>query len=1003
MSDSTGTPVTEQKSPLHWLQRGGEMSQLIAAKAWAETPLGPIESWPASLLTTVSLCLASNFPINIIWGPSHLQIYNDGYRVVCGAAHPRALGEAYNVTWASAWPAIGKPFERALAGETSFLENQRMFLERNGYPEETFFTFSLSPIRDESGAVVGLFHPVTETTAAMLSERRIRALRDLAERAGKAKTVAEASALALQSLSDYPRDLPLGLLYLVDSDGRAKLEGCRGVEAGSPAAPRSLAIDAAAWPFAEAAASLKCVRVKDVQARFGEVVCGEYPEALREALVLPFADAGSGRVMGFIVAGLSTRLPLDEAYSGFVTMLGNAVGAALNNARAYEEEKRRAEALAEIDRAKTAFFSNVSHEFRTPLTLMLGPLEDLLAGGQLAPSAKTEVEVVHRNALRLLKLVNALLDFSRIEANRVEAAHEVVELSVLTTDLASAFRASIERAGMKLRIDAPPLNERVHVDREMWEKIVLNLVSNAFKYTLQGEIEVTLKPIGQMIELAVRDTGTGIPAGELPRVFQRFHRVQGAQGRTHEGTGIGLALVQELAKLHGGSVRVESKVGEGSTFTVSIPRGTAHLPQQRAAAQGQPSASSRPDSFVEEAARWNTKEMVPAPPRKLTGRKQILLADDNADMRDYVARLLSNEYDVIAVADGKQALEHARSSRPHLLLSDIMMPVMDGLELLTAIRADASLKTLPVVLLSARAGEEAKAGGIDSGADDYLTKPFSARELLARIRMQLHMSEVRQSAIEQEVRAAALARVIQARDEFLSIASHELKTPLTSLKMQLQLTQKSIRPAEGIAPQPAKLAQVFDLSIRQVQRLGKLVEELLDVSRMHAGRMLYRLEEVELSGLVAETIERFADQLEAARCPVQVSAPDKLLMSCDRFRVEQVLTNLLTNAMKYGAGMPIRVSVSPIEGGARIEVTDEGMGIAPEKHARIFDRFERAISHHSISGLGLGLFIARQIVEAHGGSIGLRSEVGKGSTFTVQLPFEPPPMVTAPAEERLLQ
>src|SRR6185503_19540130 len=235
---------------------------------------------------------------------------------------------------------------------------------------------------------------------------------------------------------------------------------------------------------------------------------------------------------------------------------------------------------AEIDRAKTAFFSNVSHEFRTPLTLLLGPTEDALASPDQALRGEA-LESVHRNALRLLKLVNALLDFSRLEAGRMEAAYEPVDLRALTRDLASGFRSAVERAGLAFRLESDELAEPAYVDRGMWEKIVLNLLSNAFKFTFQGEISVTLRQRADHYELAVRDTGVGIPENERPHVFERFRRVEGVRARTHEGSGIGLALVQELARMHGGEASVTSAPGQGSTFSVSIPRGSAHLPAER--------------------------------------------------------------------------------------------------------------------------------------------------------------------------------------------------------------------------------------------------------------------------------------------------------------------------------------------------------------------------------------------------------------------------------------
>jgi PAS domain S-box-containing protein len=507
-----------------------------------------------------------------------------------------------------------------------------------------------------------------------------------------------------------------------------------------------------------------------------------------------------------LLVGVSSRRVLDDAYRTFFDLVTGHIGTVIADARAYEEERKRAEALAEIDRAKTVFFSNISHEFRTPLTLMLGPIEDALTDPDepLPATQLARIETVQRNGTRLLKLVNTLLDFSRIEAGRVEASYEPTDLAAYTAELASVFRSAIERAGMHLVVDCPPLPELVYVDREMWEKIVLNLLSNAFKFTFTGEIRVSLRwgdgGVGEAGEvtsalslsslsspphvvLEIQDTGIGIPAAELPHLFERFHRVKEAQGRSIEGSGIGLSLVQELVKLHQGTIAVASVEGEGTCFTIAIPTGTAHLPPDRInVVRTLSSTALRANSYVEEALRWlptesegfelpvlspelkdSPQNLILQPQNAATAR--ILLADDNADMRDYVKRLLSQQYEVEAVSDGAAALAVARQRVPDLVLTDVMMPRLDGFGLLQALRATRQTRDIPIILLSARAGEEARVEGLAAGADDYLTKPFSARELMARVEASLKLAQLRRET--ETIRARLESVLAGIKDQFI--------------------------------------------------------------------------------------------------------------------------------------------------------------------------------------------------------------------------------------------
>ncbi|AWN53756.1 ATP-binding protein [Methylobacterium sp. 17Sr1-1] len=732
---------------------GGEMGARLRAHDWAATALGPVAGWPQSLTTAVRIMLGSRFAMWMAWGPDLTFFCNDAYKPTLGVKEAWALGSRSDVVWAEIWPDIGPRIAQVLrTGQATWDEALLLFLERRGFSEESYHTFSYSPLADESGIVTGMLCVVSEETERVIGERRLRCLRDLGAGMAAARTVAEVGAVVAACLGEGTPDLPVALAYLVGDE--PALLARAGLGPDHPAAGRAAEAAAAALAHRDPAGPA-AVAADALGPLFADLPSGPWDRPPVHARVVPIAQQGQDRPAGVFVAGLNPYRPLDEAYRGFVDLFVGQIATGLANANAYEAERRRAEAFAELDRQKTVFFSNVSHEFRTPLTLMLGPLTEVLESSAVDPDTSRLVELAHRNGLRLLKLVNALLDFSRIEAGRAQAAYEPLDLARFTAELASSFRSATDKAGLVLDVDCTPLPEPAFVDPEMWEKIVLNLVSNAFKFTLDGEIAVRLRAQGDHAVLTVSDTGLGIPEAELPRLFERFQRVEGAQGRSFEGSGIGLALVQELVRLHGGTVGVESAPGRGSTFTVSLPLGRAHLPPERIrAARAGISTATRSHVFVEEATRWLDDEAAPASdlveapgPAGLTGR--VLLADDNSDMRAYVRRLLGDAgHGVEAVGDGQAALAAARRRAPDLVLSDVMMPGLDGFGLLAALRADPALRGIPVILLSARAGEEARIEGLAAGADDYLIKPFSARELLARVETNLRLARVRHEAAD---------------------------------------------------------------------------------------------------------------------------------------------------------------------------------------------------------------------------------------------------------------
>ncbi|KUI17627.1 histidine kinase [Mycobacterium sp. GA-1285] len=739
----------------------GEVGPDLAGVRWADTPLGTPDSWPQSLRTAVSILLSSRFSMWMAWGPDLTFFCNAAYRRdTLGRKYPWALGRPAREVWAEIWPDIGPRIDRVLStGQATWDSALLLFLERSGYQEETYHTFSYSPLRDDAGLVVGMLCVVSEDTQQVISERQMATLRDLGSDPSVARTEEEIMAFAERQLDQNLRDLPFTLTYLFDADGGARLAGSTGIPAGHPIAfPRVAAGHDGGWPLDQPARGETSVVAFDDD-RYSDLPTGDWRDPPTQALIVPLQQQGGSPPIGFLVAALNRYRPLDDTYRGFVTLVAGHVAAGIGSARNYQAQQQRAEELAELDRAKTTFFSNISHEFRTPLTLILDPVADLRSRTtDLDDVTRDELDIVWRNGLRLAKLVNTLLDFSRIEAGRMQASFVPVDLGAVTGELASVFRSAIERAGLTFTVDCPSLDDTVYIDRDLWEKVVFNLLSNALKFTFTGGISVSVTRDGDEAVVTVSDTGAGIPAAEMPRLFERFHRIENARARSNEGSGIGLALVKELVELHGGSINADSIEGVGTTFAIRLRFGTAHLPP---AALFSPDDAQTPaggaESYLQEALRWlpadgegpapdfsSNRPAAASSPPGTGATPRVLIADDNADMREYVARMLRNDgYLVDAVTDGQQALDAVRAELPDMVISDVMMPRLDGLQLVDALRSDPRTAATPVLLLSARAGQEAAIEGLQAGADDYLVKPFAAAELLARVRANVKLARMR--------------------------------------------------------------------------------------------------------------------------------------------------------------------------------------------------------------------------------------------------------------------
>jgi signal transduction histidine kinase/CheY-like chemotaxis protein len=831
---------------------GGNLGRLMAATDWAATPMGPVDGWPQSLRAAVRIVLSSRYPMLLLWGPEFTQLYNDAYSALIGDKHPAALGGDVRVTLAEGWDVLQPLIADAMAtGVASWVPALQLLLERAGYREEAYFSVSHAPARDDAGRTVGVLTVCSEVTEQVVGQRRLRLLREVSLAGGARAAGLDAVCGALtDAIGEHPLDVPFAAIYL--REGRSlRLAAYVGADGdGRPVAthlPAAAAIEPGGddpWGLRAAAAGMT-VRLDDVAPRV-TVPGGPWGDPVRTVVVQPLPSA-EDEPLGVLVTGVSPSRGLDDVYASFVDLLAQQVAVPIRNTRAYEQERRRAEALAELDRAKTDFFTNVSHEFRTPLTLLLGPLADALTDRQepLAAAQRARIETASRNATRLLGLVNDLLTFASLEAGRSALTRRDVDLAQLTADLAGIFRSAVERASLKLVVECPPLDRPAAVDPGNWENIVTNLISNALKFTFVGEIRVRLESDDTEVRLSVADTGIGIAPEELAHLFDRFHRVQGVRSRSHEGTGIGLALVRELVQLQGGAVHVDSVQGRGTTFTVTLPW-TALAPVATAPADGDPVVGDTAKAAAREAMTWMAEpgvehsapgpEPAGAPDDGLAGAR-ILVADDNSDMRAYLTRLLAAQaWEVQAVADGRAALDAVRRRPPDLLLTDVMMPQMDGFQLVRALRQDEATATLPIVVLSARAGREAGVEGLELGADDYVVKPFTAAELVARIRTTLQLARLRSvhtRRLSALAETAALIASGRALEDAFQAATEQTRALLGGVRAVTVLDADDHRaplrfaaaPAGASRPGPTEPVEAAIVG-RDQRRIGRITVEV---------------------------------------------------------------------------------------------------------------------------------------------------------------------------------
>lgn len=738
----------------------------------------------------------------------------------------------------------------------------------------------------------------------------------------------------------------------------------------------------------------------------------------------------------------------------------------------YTQQQRLVEAeahLRELDQAKTRFSANIHHELRTPLTLMLAPLEGLRSGdyGEVSDVAARTFRTMQVNGQRLLKLINNLLDLAKLESKQFEIRRSPVDLPRLITDIVDGARPMAERKSIALLVESLDMPYSLNADGDAIEQILVNLLGNALKFTDEGgEITVGVEPDEDGVEIFVQDTGVGLAADQLDRVFDRFAQVDSSATRHHEGTGIGLSLTQELVELHNGRIWAESPgIGHGATMRFYLPLGDPDFQEDELVLTTSDSGEVSVGNSIDAArTEFDNADGISSPPSLSSlleettpyaelertadrhdgqagfqpenldseiedGRPSVLVTDDNADMRELICFILRRDFRIRTARNGREALEILEDYRPNLILSDIMMPEMSGTELCAAVKNDARIRSIPVMLVSSKAESEMKIKGLELGADDYVTKPFHPRELLARARSQANLHQARSTLHEQnsELQKAihdlelAEGRLIQSErlaavGELAAGIAHEVNNPVNfalnasrSLNLSVgELVEVAEFAAEidwtdsvkaatngeelqgriesvGVQELASMLVELSGIISTGLERTNKLVADLRDFAA--PGRSGESVE-VDLGETIRSTLSLFQHDLNQAEIKVSAAIPDSPpLVNGDPGALNQIILNLVKNAADASSGLDARIELSIREekGWAFVDVADNGEGIRADVMDRLFEPFYT--TKDAGAGTGLGLAMCQNIAKAHGGTIEVRSELGHGSTFTLCLPL----------------
>jgi signal transduction histidine kinase len=634
------------------------------------------------------------------------------------------------------------------------------------------------------------------------------------------------------------------------------------------------------------------------------------------------------------------------------------------------------EQLQEVDRLKSEFFANISHELRTPLTLILSPVDELLE--KLRPSAERDaLKVVRRNATRLLRMIDDLLDLARLEAGGLRLRVMRFDPCELAQRVAENATPAAQAKHIDLTFDASCAPAERYGDPHRIEIILTNLIGNAMKFTPSGgriEVCVFHNPAGTSIE--VTDTGPGIAREEQQRIFERFHQTETSERRQQGGVGIGLALARELAQLHGGSLTVDSKVGEGSTFTLFLKSGKDHFHTEiveRRALQTDHHPGRRVEDRMTgvhtrpmEEATVELRQSQRPPERVLLDRgrvPRILVAEDEADLRGFIVGVLKQSYDVDAAGDGAEALELLKQHRPDLVLTDVMMPGTSGLDLCRAIKEDPSLENIPVILLTARGENEAALEGYEAGADDFVSKPFHTKVLQARIRAHLKMRGL-------SLQLADQARLASA-GTFAAGLAHEVKNPLNAAVNAAKVL------AKGGSTRVSN-ERLIGLMIDALERIDGIVSALDAHARPADGS---DLAPCNVRKAVESTLHLLEHKMKHVAVHEDYEVTGDVFAPARAFN--QVLLNLVDNSVRSGAEN-IWIELRQVDKQVSVTVSDDGPGVPADMVHRIFDPF--FTTRVEGEGTGLGLHLSRRIAQECGGELRYEPRPGGGARFVMEIP-----------------